>query len=269
MKNPRFAAWIVPIALGACLLSGCSGGDEEGPAAPSAPAPANTPAKSPPAPSGDPAPTGNSSVSGKVTYSGEVPRLRPIRMDADPGCAKKHSEPVQSEALVLGQDNAMANVFVRVKSGLPAGTYPAPQEAVQLDQHGCRYQPHVLGARVGQTLKILNSDGLLHNVHALPEINKQFNRAMPATVTEAEYVFDQEEFMFRIKCDVHPWMSAYIAVLSHPYFAVTDSEGGFTLGGLPAGTYEIEMWHEKLEAVTRQVTLADGEQQQLDVTMSM
>src|SRR5689334_24895253 len=125
-------------------------------------------------------------INGTVTYDGKVPALKPLAMDADPVCAKKHSAPVPNEMLVLGKGNTMGNIMVYVSKGLPSGkTYPAPKTPVVLDQKGCQYHPHVMGIMVGQTYKILNSDGVLHNVHALPKINKQFNRAMPATVTEA------------------------------------------------------------------------------------
>ena len=179
-------------------------------------------------------------------------------MDADPGCAKKHATPMKSEALVLGEGNTTANVFVQVKSGLPGDSYATPTEPVVIDQSGCRYKPHVNGVMVGQSIKILNSDGLLHNVHALPKINKTFNMAMPAGRTEAETSFDKAEEMFKIKCDVHPWMGAYIAVLNHPYFAVTGEDGKFEIGNLPAGTYEIEVWHEKLGTQSMTVDVADG-----------
>jgi plastocyanin len=208
------------------------------------------------------------SVAGTVTYDGAVPKLRPITMDADPGCAKKHSSPVQSEMLVLGDGNTMANIFVRVKSGLAKKDYPAPAEAVTIDQHGCQYLPHVLGVMKGQKVKILNSDGLLHNVHALPEVNKTFNMAMPGTRTEAEVVFDQVEDMFKIKCDVHPWMGAYVQVMAHPFFDVTATDGKFEIGDLPPGTYEIEAWHEKLKTKTASVTISGDEQQKVDFTFS-
>ena len=178
------------------------------------------------------------SISGTVSYEGAVPKLRPIRMDADPGCAKKHSSPVASEMLVLGEGNTMGNIFVQVKSGFPVKAYPAPSEVVTINQDGCRYVPHVLGLMQGQELKFLNSDSLLHNVHALPNVNKTFNMAMPASRTEAVVTFSKEESMFKIKCDVHPWMGAFVAVMSHPFFDVTAKDGKFKIdpsGKLPDG----------------------------------
>jgi len=208
------------------------------------------------------------SVTGTVKYEGSVPKLRSVRMDADPGCAKKHTGPVKSEMHVLGDGNTMGNVFVRVISGAPAKDYPAPKEPVVIDQDGCRYIPHVLGVMAGQPLKILNSDGLLHNIHALPKINKSFNMAMPATRTEADATFTKEEFMFKIKCDVHPWMGAWIAVMTHPFFDVTAKDGKFEIRDLPAGSYEIEAWHEKMDARVESVTLADGEAGSVDFGFS-
>ena len=198
-------------------------------------------------------------VTGTITYDGKIPNLKPLAMDADPACASKHSAPVANEALKLGSGNTMGNIIVSVKSGLPAGkTYPAPTEAFVMDQSGCQYKPHVLGVMVGQPLKVLNSDGLLHNVHALPATNSSFNRAMPATSTEFVHTFEKAEAPFRVKCDVHPWMGAWIGVFDHPYFAVTDVDGKFTIDGLPAGTYEVVAWHEKLPSQTSKVTVADG-----------
>ena len=112
-----------------------------------------------------------------------------------------------------------------------------------------------MGIMVGQTYKILNSDGILHNVHTLPKVNKAFNRAMPATLKEATTTFDKEEAIFHIKCDVHPWMSAYIAVFTHPFFSATGTDGKFTISGLDPGTYEITAWHEKLGTQTASVTV--------------
>jgi plastocyanin len=205
-------------------------------------------------------------VTGTVKFDGTPPNLRPLKMDADPGCAKKHSGPVMPEVLVLGSGNTMANIFVRVKD-VP-GTHKAPAEPVVMDQMGCKYIPHVLGVMVGQTFLIKNSDGLLHNVHSLPKVNQGFNRAMPAAVTEAEYTFDKEELMFKIKCDVHPWMSAYVGVMTHPYYDVTGKDGKYEISGLPAGSYEVEIWHERLGTKTAKVTVGADDTQTLDFSMS-
>jgi plastocyanin len=201
-----------------------------------------------------------SSVTGTATFDGKVPSLRPLAMDADPACAKKHSKPVPSEMLVLGNGNTMGNILVWVSKGLPAGkTWPAPKTPVVLDQKGCVYVPHVMGIMVGQAYKILNSDGILHNVHALPKINRGFNRPMPATVKEASATFDKPEAVFQIKCDVHPWMSAYVGAFTHPFFSVTGTDGKFTISGLDPGTYEITAWHERLGTQTASVTVAANE----------
>ena len=201
-----------------------------------------------------------SSISGTVTFDGKTPTLKPLAMDADPVCAKKHTGPVPNEMLVLGSGNTMGNIVVWVSKGLPAGkTFPAPSTPVVLDQNGCQYKPHVMGIMVGQPYKILNSDALPHNVHTLPKVNKPFNRAMPATVKEATTTFDKEEPIFPVKCDVHPWMGGYIAVFSHPFFSVTATDGKFTISGLDPGTYEITAWHERLGPQTASVTVGANE----------
>lgn len=194
-------------------------------------------------------------VTGTVTYTGKVPTLKPLAMNADPGCASKHKGPVANEALVLGPGNTMANVMVRVKSPVQ-GNFPAPAQPVVIDQKGCQYIPHVVGLRVGQTLQLRNSDGLLHNVHALPKVNTPFNMAMPANRTTADTKFGKAEGMFLVKCDVHPWMSAYVGVFNNPFFAVSGKDGKFKITGLPPGTYELEAWHEKLGVRTAKVTVA-------------
>jgi plastocyanin len=197
-----------------------------------------------------------STVTGTATFAGTAPTLRPLAMDAEPVCAKMHKGPVPNEMLVLGKGNTMGNIMVWVSKGLPAGkTWPAPKTPVVLDQKGCVYMPHVMGIMVGQTYRILNSDGILHNIHTLPKINRAFNRAMPATVKETTTAFDKPEAIFHTKCDVHPWMSAYVGVFTHPFFSVTSTDGKFTIAGLDAGTYELTAWHEKLGMQTASVTV--------------
>jgi len=208
-------------------------------------------------------------ITGTVKFDGEVPKkLRPIAMDADPECAKKHSGPVPSEMLVLGDGNTMANIFVTITKGLPDKEWPAPKAPVVLDQKGCQYIPHVTGIMVNQPMRILNSDGILHNVHSLSKVNKSFNIAMPASRTETLETFTQTEGMFVIKCDIHPWMKAFIQVMPHPFFDVTGKDGKFTIKDLPAGTYEVEIWHEKLGTKSASVTVGADETKTADFALS-
>ena len=197
------------------------------------------------------------SVTGTVTFDGKAPALKPLAMDAEPVCHKAHgAKPVANEMLVLGSGNTMGNIMVWISKGLPAGkTYPAPKTPVVLDQKGCVYMPHVMGIMVGQTYRILNSDGILHNIHTLPKINPAFNRGQPATVKEMTTSFPKPEVMLQVKCDVHPWMNAYIGVFTHPFFAVTGPDGKFTIPNLEAGTYEISAWHERLGTQTASLTV--------------
>jgi plastocyanin len=195
-------------------------------------------------------------ITGTITFNGKPPALRPLAMDADPACAKKHSGPVPNEMLALGSGNTMGNVMVWVSKGLPAGkTWPVPGTPVVMDQNGCQYKPHVMGIMVGQPYKILNSDGVLHNIHTLPKVNPAFNKGMPATLKETTTKFEKPEAVFHVKCDVHPWMSAYVAVFTHPFFSVTNTDGKFTISGLDPGTYEITAWHERLGTQTASVTV--------------
>ncbi len=207
-------------------------------------------------------------ITGTVTYEGKVPEFREIKIDADPVCVTHHDGPIFPETLVLGEDNTMAHVFIHVVSGLSNKVYPVPTEPAVLDQKGCVYKPHVLGVRVGQPVKILNPDGTLHNVHALPKKNKEFNLAMPKFRKKITRTFDTPEFMFPIKCDVHPWMGAWISVMSHPYFNVTQKDGLYSLDNLPAGKYEMEAWHEKLGSQKVSVVLAEGQTKEINFTFS-
>ena len=203
-----------------------------------------------------------STITGTIVFDGKVPpsATKPLAMDADPACAKKHSKPVPGEMLSLGSGNTMGNIMVYVSKGVPGGkTYPAPKTPVTLDQKGCIYVPHVQGIMVGQAYRILNSDGVLHNVHSLPKVNPSFNKPMPPNVKETTTTFTKPEPIFQIKCDVHPWMQAYIGVFTHPFFSVTGTDGKFTISGLDPGTYEITAWHERLGVQTATVTVAANE----------
>jgi plastocyanin len=167
---------------------------------------------------------------------------------------------------LLVDGGRVANVFVWISDGVDAraGVPPAPDEAVEIDQRGCVYVPRVVGVRVRQPVAFVNSDPLLHNVHALPAVNREFNLGMPGGASAREHAFSRPETMVRLKCDVHPWMGAWIGVVDHPWFAVTGADGRFELPPLPPGEYELSAWHERLGEQTRRVTVGEGEVVQAD-----
>lgn len=201
---------------------------------------------------------GDATITGTIRYGGTPPSLPTIDMAADPSCAEMHDEAVQAQSLVLGGDGTMGNVFVQVKDSFAQGDYQVPETPVVIDQEGCMYHPHVVGMMAGQPLQFLNSDGILHNVHGTPSTNREFNLGMPGSVTHQTVTLNQPELYVPVKCDVHPWMSAYVGVMTHPYFEVTDDDGQFEIT-VPAGTYTIEAWHERLGTQTQEVTVAAGE----------
>lgn len=207
-------------------------------------------------------------ISGTIKFDGEAPKFKEIKMDADPVCVTLHSGPVYPQTLVLGEGNTMGNVFVHIKKGLNQGTYPASTEEVVIDQKGCEYHPHVAGVMAGQSIKVLNPDGTLHNVHVLSKTNPEANIAMPKFRKDISMKFDKPEFMFAMKCDVHPWMGAWLSVMPHPFFTVTKDDGKFTIADLPAGTYEVEAWHEKLGTKSATITVAEGDNATADFTFA-
>ena len=233
------------LSVGA-LAAACGGGSQD--AAPADTAPIANPV--------DPATAG--AVTGRVTFAGTPPQAAALRMDSDPNCVRPGGN-ATDESVVVGEGGALQNVFVYVKDGLGNLRFPVPSNALVLDQKGCRYVPHVMGAQVGQTVEVLNSDPMLHNVHAVPAANQEFNTGQPLPGMKHTHRFSTREVMVPFKCDVHPWMRAYIGVLDHPYFAVTGPGGTFELKGLPPGTYTIEAWHETLGTQTQSVTIAPQE----------
>jgi hypothetical protein len=180
-------------------------------------------------------------------------------MGADPSCSRLHQEPVLNQLVVVGEGNGLGNVFVYVKEGLEGKRFAPPEGSITLDQEGCLYHPHVLGLRAGQTLRIVNSDDTLHNIHAFATKNKEFNIGQPVKGLSTERVFEVAEVMIPIRCDVHKWMASYLGVVDHPFFAVTQPNGHFELAGLPAGSYVVEAWHEQYGAQQTSVTLGDDE----------
>ena len=199
-------------------------------------------------------------LKGHVKYDGKAPKKKKLRMDADPVCGSSHSSPVLSENFKMASDGSMAEALVYLKNVKYSGGVPS--EPAVLDQKGCIYMPHVCGMVAGQELLIKNSDATLHNIHSLPQVNKEFNFAMPKVVKEKKATFSKSEpDPFYIKCDVHPWMKTWVLVSDHPYFAVTDSKGNFSIDGIPAGNYEVVCWQEKFgkRTLTAEVTIGEGD----------
>lgn len=177
-------------------------------------------------------------------------------MSSDQKCLKIHSgKDVESDQVVVNSNSTVRWVFVYVKKGLEGKKFPQPKTKAVLDQQGCTYHPHVLGVMVNQPLEIVNNDPLMHNVHALPKNSPQFNIAQISKGKKNSKSFAKPETMVRVKCDVHSWMGAWVGVLDHPFFAVSDDKGNFTIKDLPAGEYEIEAWHETLGTQTMKVTV--------------
>src|SRR5882724_11155110 len=206
-------------------------------------------------------------VKGVAMIDGAAPKNEPIKMNADPVCVKANTTPQSQETYEVGADGkTLGNVFVYIKDGLGNYIYDTPTAPARIDQQNCRYHPHVFGMRVNQPLEILNSDPTLHNIHALPKGNSEFNTGQPIQGMKMTHTFDKPEVMVPFKCDVHGWMNAYVGVLPHPYFAVTKDDGKFELANLPPGTYTIEAWHEKLGPMTQSVTIAAKDSK--DITFS-
>ena len=206
-------------------------------------------------------------IAGLVKFEAAAPKMPPLQMGADPYCASQHPTPEADEEVVVGAGGELANVIVYVKNA-PAGSYPTPGPTV-LDQHGCKYVPHVTVAQVGQPIQIKNSDATLHNVHALPEINSAFNEGQPVQGMVSTKKFDKAEMKpFRIKCDVHGWMKSYMAVLPHPFHAVSQMNGTFNIANLPPGTYTLVAWHEKYGEKEQAVTVGAKEQKQVTFTFN-
>jgi plastocyanin len=243
--------WILSaLAAAVVVMVACGGGEK--PAATQAQPAAATPA----APAVDQSKLG--SITGTISFTGADPDTV-IKMDADPKCLEMHKEPVYTQTVETDGNGHLEDVFVYVKDGLGAATFPAPTDKVVMHQQGCMYHPHVYGIMVGQPLVIRNDDETLHNVHAQPGANTEFNQGQPFQGMEFEKTFDQPEVCLHFKCDVHPWMSAYACVVTSPYYAVSGQDGTYKIDKLPPGTYTIEAWQESLGTRTQQVTVGEGQ----------
>lgn len=203
-----------------------------------------------------PAPTyGEATVAGRITFDGDVPPPRPV--GESEFCGTVMSETVVSE------DGGLGNVLVYLDGVAPSTGADRP--AVELDQEDCRFTPHVLGVQVGQPLEILNGDPMRHNVHYKPARNVHQNFAFETGGQRATTSFAVPEASpVTVKCDVHPWMTAYLGVFAHPFYAVTDAAGNYQIERVPAGEYNLVAWHEVYGKRSEPIVIADAGTESVD-----
>lgn len=202
------------------------------------------------------------SISGTITFAGDAPEVKPVEVTKDTKvCAQTQK---YDESLVVGENKGIKNAVVsiaNISNGKDFG------EAMVLDQKECVYTPHIVLTPAGSELEILNNDGILHNIHTYSEANPAFNQAQPKFKKKLKKKFDQPEVV-RVECDAHGWMKGWIVVMDHPYYAVTDGEGKFSLSDVPAGEYEVKIWHETLGEAMQKVTVEAGGDASLAVELS-
>ena len=253
-------SWTPAVLAGALLLAAC-GNDKSAETAKS-----ETAAPAPSGPVVTPDEANGGTVTGKVAFTGEKPKIALLDMSAQPSCERQHKgEPIKSEEVVINGNGTLKNVFVWVKSGLPANTkWAVPETSVTLDQTGCLYKPRVIGVMTSQFFEIKNDDPTNHNIHPQPQNNRDWNESQSPGQEPIRKRFGYQEVMVPVKCNVHPWMRAFIGVAAHPFFAVTGDDGSFTIKGLPPGTYVIESWHEKYGRMEQTVTVGAKESKTVD-----
>jgi plastocyanin len=240
-------AGLLHLCCAAALLAGCSAKNktEPPPIAKSQPAPVYFKV--------DPETAGT--VTGHILFKGRRPAPKPIDMSEEPACVEAHHGKAYDESLVVNRKDGLANVFVYVKAGLEGKTFPIPADPVTIDQNGCWFRPRVLGVQTGQVLKVVNSDPVTHNIHPMAAVNREWNHSQGADDPPLARRFLKPEIMIPVKCNIHSWMHAFIGVVDHPYFAVSNQDGAFAIKNLPPGAYTIAVWQEKLGTQEQQITV--------------
>lgn len=254
-KMKTFSLLMVSLLLLALFASGCGKKEE---------APATQETAQKPATPIDPATA--ATLTGKISFTGTKPTPKVIHMEAEPACMSANSGPVYTQTLEVNSNGTLKDVFVAVTDGLGNRSFETPNTPLVLDQKGCIYHPHVIGLMAGQELQILNNDNTTHNIHPMPKENPEWNTSMPPKAQPLEKKFNRPEMMIPVKCNVHPWMKAYLGVMKHPYFAVTGDDGSFKIGNLPPGDYTLTVWQEKLGTQTLKVTVGPKETKTADFT---
>ena len=202
------------------------------------------------------------SIAGKIVFHGAKPARKRIDMESDAGCKTAAFD----EPVVTDKSGDLTNAFVYIQAGLEDKKFQPATEPVLLDQHGCMFAPRVIGMRAGQVLRVKNSDGVSHNIHPMPQNNREWNQQQSPDTPDLEHKFPRPDVMIPVKCNVHSWMRAYIGVVDHPYFAVTGAEGAFHWANVPPGDYTIAVWHEKLGELKKTVHLAARDAAVVDFT---
>ncbi len=205
----------------------------------------------------------DNSILGVVRLDGSAPKREPIPLT--PESRKLYKTPPLNEDAIVGPDGGVANVFVYVKEGLPAGkTYATPEKAGLLDQQKSMFRPRVQGVLVGQDFLMRNSDPVIHNVRSLSEENRPFNVGQPANTPDRKKVFKESEGPIEVRCDFHPWMKAFFFVMDHPFFAVSNEQGEFEIKGLPSGKYTLAIWHETFGKQEQEITVGKDDLKGVD-----
>ncbi|HZI63005.1 MAG TPA: carboxypeptidase regulatory-like domain-containing protein [Pyrinomonadaceae bacterium] len=241
--NKQTKVWLVlSIALSLLALGSACGGSKD--SGTNAPGSAGTESAAGGPYSG---PTGT--IAGVVSYEGTPPAPKKIDTTADAACGKANPNLVTDDTIVT--DGKLANTFVYIKDGTAEGgkkltdyTWSTPATAVQLDQKGCHYAPHVFGVQTNQKISITNSDQTQHNIHWIPKGNPEWNQSQPNGAPAIEKTFTRPEVVIPVKCNQHPWMKAYIGVMRTPFFAVSGTNGAYEIKGVPPGKYTVVAWRE-------------------------
>ncbi len=199
-------------------------------------------------------------ITGTVTLKGTPPKEKDITpLKEDPNCGKLHSEMPTTHFYVVGAGGALADVIISVE-GISGKSTGASAQPVTIDQKGCEYSPQILAVQTDQKILVKNSDPVLHNVHDLPTVsgNKEQNMAQMPGGPELTFSFPKPEEFLKFKCDVHPWMFAWVSVFDHPYFAVSGKDGTFTIKNVPPGKYTVKAIHRKAGSATEEVEVKEG-----------
>jgi plastocyanin len=249
---PRRLVALVIVAAATLAVAGCARERAEPPRSARTPTPLD--------------PGASGTITGHVRFTGEPPPPRRVPVVSDPTCAAAHPDGLDVTD-VRTLDGMLADAFVYVAHGLEDRVFAVPETAVVVDQRGCLYVPRVAGAQVGQRIEFVNSDDTLHNVHGAPTLSKPWNFGLAFPGARRAVVIEHAEVPVAVECDVHPWMRAALGVVDHPYFAVTDLDGAFTLAHVPAGRYVVAAWHPRLAPAEHTIDVAPGGTVTIDLVL--